>query len=73
MICILSINSEREITGWIIATDMRDAFRQASGAAIGESEESSAVQLATWLVSKTETVPKAGKVVLPSGHIMLVT
>lgn len=32
MICILQRGQDKEITGWIIATDLHDARRQAEGA-----------------------------------------
>lgn len=71
MVCILKIE-DGEIKEWIIATDMRDAFQRASGAAIGQGADSPAVQLIDWLVSRQETVPRVGKHELPSGHVMLV-
>lgn len=63
MICILKM-IDGKITGWIIATDCRDARRQAQGA--GEQE------LAAKLY-RMEFTPQPGKYTLNTGHIMLVS
>lgn len=73
MICILKIDEHKEIKGWIIANDLRHARQQANGAAIGEGEDSPALQLLDWLIQHENTVPPLGKKLLPSGHLMLVS
>ncbi len=62
MICILKIENG-EPTGWIIATDVDDARRQAYGAGEGE--------LANLLYTVYDVAP--GKHELPTGHTMLVS
>jgi len=62
MICILKMNGQ-EIEGWIIATDMHDARRQAQ---MGDRP------LADTLY-RTEFVPRPGKYPLPGGYLMLVS
>lgn len=71
MVCILKIE-DGEVKAWIIATDMRDAFQRANGAAIGQGADSPAVQLLDWLVTRQEMVLKSGKYRSPSGHTILV-
>lgn len=76
MICILSFDEKKNIKGWIIAVDGRDAWRQANAAAIGEGEDSPAFKLLEALTALTgfrETIQRPGKRVLPSGHLMLVS
>jgi hypothetical protein len=63
MICILKM-TDGEITGWIIAVDLDDATRQAHGA--GERELAN-LFYSGWVL------PPAGKYVLPTGHIALVS
>lgn len=74
MICILSFTPQptpqtiereqgAEIRGWIIATDVHDARRQAE-AAFNNA-------LAHCLYGME--FPKPGKTVLPTGHVMLVS
>ncbi|MEM6483813.1 MAG: hypothetical protein AAF662_02345 [Pseudomonadota bacterium] len=62
MICIIK-QDQGEITGWIIATDLDDARRQAQGA--GQ------LSLAQLLYQTYEVQP--GKLMLQTGHIMLVS
>lgn len=73
MICILAIDDGKEITGWIIATDFRDAFQKANAMALGCGSESTQFLLAEWLAKQVRKVPEVGKWTLPSGHVMLVT
>lgn len=73
MICILSFDENKEIHGWIIATDLRHARQQANGAAIGEGIDSPAVCLVDWLIQHEQTVPELGRHKLPTGHVMLVS
>lgn len=62
MICIIE-QDRGDITGWIIATDLDDARRQAQGA--GQ------LSLAQLLYNTYEVQP--GKLMLQTGHIMLVS
>lgn len=72
MICILTMNEQREIKNWIIATDYRDALRQANVFAVGHGAGSPAVELVGWLADRRNIVPQVGKTILPTGHMMLV-
>jgi hypothetical protein len=67
MICILKLNEYAtgidSITDWIIATDIDDARRQAQAAFDND--------LAQYLYTLFEV--RAGKTILPTGHIMLVS
>jgi hypothetical protein len=63
MICILKMTSA-EIDGWIIATDIDDARRQAQGTWNND--------LAATLYRMT-FIPTAGKHAIPGGYIMLVS
>lgn len=73
MICILSVDENKDIKGWIIATDLRHARQQADGAAIGSGIDSPAVCLVDWLIGHETTVPDLGRHELPTGHLMLVS
>ena len=69
MLCILKLDTSScgdrggNITGWIIASDIDDACRQADGA--GERDLAAALY-------RMGIAPPAGKHVLPTGHVLLV-
>lgn len=74
LFCILELDSNREIRGWIIAAGYRDAFHKANHAAVGCSKDSPQFQLAKLLRAFADSAPepKPGKSTLPTGHVMLV-
>lgn len=65
MICILKMDGA-DITGWILATDVHDARRQAHAMMSAEG-----AALASELY--TMEFPQPGNHVLRTGHIMLVS
>ena len=62
MLCIVERDADKEIIGWIIATDIHDAQRQAT--TFGKLNLAQAL-------SRME-FPRAGKHELPDGLLMLV-
>lgn len=65
MICILKLDAAREITGWIIATDLADARRQAHMCFERD--------LAGLLYRMEPFEPQPGRHELQTGHVMLVS
>lgn len=64
MICILKLNAQKDIEGWITATDVPDARRAAYAAFQNDLAEE---------LYRMEFDPKPGKYELPTGHLMLVS